>query len=1286
MSEAKAATISRELDLVLERPSSASWLGVMGMCLAILICAIGVNVQAQTGQGTINGSVSDTSGNVIVGAKVSVTSDSTKVTVNTSTNSDGIYVVQALNPGGYTVKVTAPSYEEKQVNGVIVSAGGKVTVDATLAIGATTSTVEVNAQATLLSTAPEVSTTVSQELVENLPYPERSAAGAVLLVPGVAGDPTAPGGVFSENAQVTTGQDIPGAAFTVGGATMGSSSIQLDGSDLTQASLPRTGVNLSGEMVSEVTAFTSGVTAIYGRTSGGVIVETSRSGTNEYHGEVSWRHTDPSFNAWPMGTTNADNQHETYLGGYFGGPVRIPRIYTGRGHNKTFFYAGYEPARIRIAQSYRGNLGTDADAAGQLHNNLGLLNSSILSSQGYAAAIAAPRIGGIYLNSTQNAQGFPNGPLGSAPPTELSGPSGLDDVSQQLANNSFAKYVMTLMPSPSHPGPYVVYDNAQGSYDNTGNNATYTRGVQNTDNRYSVRIDHNFNNNNQIFVRYTHEPLTGPRFFGVPNTNPADRVPEDKEYTSDIAMGYNWIISPKLVNNAHYSIMRVNNARTLVSSSLAQDFAGEYGLTPAVLGKGFPALGSLGTAINVGCAACGYIATDTNFDVGDILTLTTGKHLIQVGGARRWIESNEYDESSATGGQYTFSAVSTNSTGTSGGIGGLPIASFDLGMIGSFEESPVLVPGYYRWEYGAVFFQDAWRIFPNLTLNIGLRWEVETPRVEKYNNQALMVPSTMSNPLTAAFCFSGSCGLGRGLWPTNWHGYEPRVGFSYAPMAKATIRASYGLFRNPLTGFESADTPDPDFNVASKTVGLLTGGETANSPVDWITNPVGTLTSSYTALNGSRGPFTSSNGFNPIYVDQVSSVPYMQNWDLSLQYQPFQTTLFQVSYMGSKGTHLITELGLPKNVPTLATLQQNVQAGVNLGASATIGSGAPGVSGETVLQALNPYPYFANESMPQNYLRHSASSYNALYVNVTLRYHYGLSLLGSYSWSKALDNAEAVPNNTGGVWNIAPQNPYAPNSEWAISDFDVPSALKVGYTYALPFGAGKLVHGNGLVNQLIGDISTSGTFSLASGYPANVAMGVAGSFTSFTPKGTSPTPIGIAPGVTAPVCNSTYYCAGSALPSGYALRPNIVPGVPLINPSWRKNPYGFGGAAYTPYLNPAAFAPPGAVGSPLLGNAPRTLSDARWPRDGFFDMDAKKGFSIRERYKLLLTVTANNVFNHPVYFNNQQPSLESSQTNVISVAGAPNITYNRNTSNWQGYSTITAGLSRIVRVGAQFTF
>jgi hypothetical protein len=199
-------------------------------------------------------------------------------------------------------------------------------------------------------------------------------------------------------------------------------------------------------------------------------------------------------------------------------------------------------------------------------------------------------------------------------------------------------------------------------------------------------------------------------------------------------------------------------------------------------------------------------------------------------------------------------------------------------------------------------------------------------------------------------------------------------------------------------------------------------------------------------------------------------------------------------------------------------------------------------------------------------------------------------------------------------------------------------------------------------------------------------MGVAAAFTSFTPQGTSPTPIGIASGVTAPICNSTNYCAGSALPSGYTLRPNIIPGVPLINPNWKSNPYGFGGLAYTPHLNPAAFAPPGAVGNPLLGNAPRTLPNARWPRTFFFDMNARKGFNIRERYELELTVTANNVFNHPVYFNNQQPALESSQTNVTSVAGSPSITYNANTSNFQGYSTITAGLSRIVRVGAQFTF
>jgi len=1241
---------------------------------------------AQTGQGTITGRVTDNNGAVIPKATVQVVNDATNVLLSTETNTDGLYNIQSLNPGQYTVTVLSPGFDNQKVTKITISAAQTTNIDVVLKVGKSSQTVTVSAQASLLSTSTsQVSTTIDHQIVQNLPYPQSGALEAVLLAPGVTTSyPGTTGGISPEEPQVTTGDEEAGAQIAIGGAAAGTSSIQLDGSEITMASYPRAGINMSGPMVSEMTVITSGTPAMYGLTSGGQIVETSRAGTDQYHGTLFWRHNDPFFNAFPAGSTTPSNQHENFFGADIGGPVRIPKIYDGRGNNKTFFFVGFEPLRLRSSTGARGAWNTDADVAGQLHNTLHLLNSTILDSQGYAAALAAPRVGGVYVNSTVNGQGFPNGPLGSEPATQETGPSGLDDVSAELANNPFAQFVMSLLPTPSHPGPYVIYDNPQGTYDQSGHNASYLRGVVDVDNRYSVRIDHQFNNSNRIFARYTVEPISGPRYFGVVPSNPMNQVQADTNTSRDIAMGYTLILKSDLVNNFHYALMRSIENRTPPVSSLTEDFAAKYGLTPSTLGRGFPDVGSMDSfAYSIGNASY-FENVDQNFDLGDVITWTKGKHLIQLGGDTRWVQSNQYDTSYEFGGKYGFSATMTNTTGTSSGSGGSSLASLDLADINSYLAAPVEVPGYYRWRYYALFGQDDWRVFPNLTLNLGFRWGVETPRKEKFNNQAIMVPSTMANPTTAAFCFSGSCGLGQGLWPTNWYGFEPRVGFSYVPTPKTTVRAAYGLLRTPLTGYEN--TPDPDFNVASTTVGNQTGGTIPGSTVNYITNPVPKLVSSYTALNGSRGPFYSSEGFNPDFVNQTSAVPYMQNWNFSVQYEPTPSTLLQISYQGSKGTHLIGAFTGSKNVPTLATLQANVEAGVNLGGTAIVPAGDVGVKGESVLQALNPYPGFANESIPEIYPRYGASSYNSLSAEFVHRYGHGLSMIAYYAWSKSLDN---VPNDIGGtsfgnVQNAVAQDPHNAYGEWSVSAFDTPSLLKGGYNYQLPFGTGEEFQtGSRILNQIIGNISTSGIATWQSGMPYYVDMNVVSNFTSFTPKGQNPTPIGIAPGVTAPVCNTTSYCAGSALPSGYVLRPNLVPGQPLINPNWKKNPFGLGSGSTTPYLNAAAFAPPGAIGAPLLGNVSRTLAGARSPRSFFCDMNVTKGISFKDRYQMNLTAMATNVFNHTGYITNNTNTLESSQTNVTSGAGAPRITYTQDSGS---FAHINADGSRVFLIGAQFVF
>ena len=292
------------------------------------------------------------------------------------------------------------------------------------------------------------------------------------------------------------------------------------------------------------------------------------------------------------------------------------------------------------------------------------------------------------------------------------------------------------MPTPSNPGPYIHFYRSDGTWDNDGTNAFYSRGVSNTDNRYSIRIDHQFNNSNQVFGRYTYIPVIAHRYFALPISNILQSVPSDESYARNVALGYTHLFSDQLVNSFHFGYMR--NLRTASLRCLHRLWSPVWAY-PSHIRPGFPSLGSLSAA---GFTGVGYgignaaIQVDQNFLFGDDFTWTHGTHLFQFGVDVRRIQSNQYDLSGLTGGRYAFNANSVN-----GPLGaGSSLGAFILGNIGAYVNTPQSVPGYYRWHYYAAYFQDDWHVTHNLTLNLGLRYEVETPRARPAAIRASSVP------------------------------------------------------------------------------------------------------------------------------------------------------------------------------------------------------------------------------------------------------------------------------------------------------------------------------------------------------------------------------------------------------------------------------------------------------------------------------------------------------------------------------------------------------------------
>ena len=666
-----------------------------------------------------------------------------------------------------------------------------------------------------------------------------------------------------------------------------------------------------------------------------------------------------------------------------------------------------------------------------------------------------------------------------------------------------------------------------------------------------------------------------------------------------------------MINELKIMYSRNRSTRTLAPSSLEKDYAAEYGLMPAIAGMGFPKLNWSGYSVGPGVASMSG-QTDANFQVSNDVTWTKERHTIAFGVDIRRQQSNQYNSGGIYGGTYSFAPNQTNS----GSSGGNSLASFILGNISGYYNTPTPVPAYYRWHYASGYIQDDFKLRQTITLNFGMRYEFQTPRMEKYNQQGTFIPELTGTlngmPAKGAFCFSGNCGLSKSIWPANYKGFEPRFGISWAPNRFMTVRANYGMMRVPLTGY--GINPLPDFNVNSSSIGGNTGGVVSNQPVNYITNTVaGPLTSALSALQGSRGPFFTVQGVTIPYIDQTDAVPYIQQWGLTLQVMATRKTMVQAGYAGTVATHLISGSAPPQNFPNLDTLITQIKSGANFSTSSfknpygILQNGS--VINQNLMQALMPYQNFFNQSLNQTFYRQGRSNYHALLVGLTHRMSSGLSLQASFAWSKSIDNAggsQAVAISGSIHSSGTVQNPYNLSQERSVSSFDTPAKLTLGYNYRLPFGKGKMLSShNRVIDAIIGGWSTSGIFNTQSGMPFVVKAATTGYFVSTG--------------------------GGTALPTGISLRPDVVAGQPCMDSNWSSEfPFA------TPFLNLKYFAVPGSLNNPQLGNAPRVLTNCRSPRMASLNGSLVKKINLGRNEKRYLQLQGDfmNATNHPLFFWN----------------------------------------------------
>jgi hypothetical protein len=1196
---------------------------------------------AQTNRGGISGNVLDPSGATVPGASVTIINSGTNETRRLKASEKGSFIQENLDPVTYRIEVSAPGFKRGVVEGVKVDTSSIVTADVILQAGDVASEVTVTANATALNTeSGTLGQTISSRMLNDTPLPTRSVLDLAVTIGNVTGD------VGSSDPQLTGGAPLPGYNLQANGGRAGSTNMLADGINNTGVGLAREAVSFSPETVQEFTVQTNGFDAQYGKSGGGIISVTTKSGTNQLNGLALWYVRNPDANAAPFtqATVNrpVSNLRWNQFNGQLGGPVLIPKLYNGK--NRTFFFFAGEPRYQSDKQQQVASVPTDGMRTGDF-SNLVILNGqnawapASVQSKFPASAFLPNNNSTIYNQFVQVGNQFLIAPLATGAtyppfPGNKIPASMIDPVALKLMN-----YV------PKANTPYFLDSNGiledYVSYQFLTNNST----------RFNTKVDHNITSNNHLSFRWTVVPAVGisandPLY---PTNGNSGTYSKSAQYT----LADTQILSPRLVNELRIAYTRADFSGQLSPQydvKSGENLSLQYGL-PSLTKGGLPLIniydnGNSPANIGSQVSTLGY-NLEQQYEIADNVYWTRGSSTWKFGVDLSKALLNVESLYSIAGGNYQFRYVQTDQTGAAGtqsAIGGSPVASFLLGVPNSIVLANTAIPYYYRWSAAAGYVQNDWRVKRNLTLNMGVRYSLQLPRIEKNNLQGFLDPSLAKTiqlpkpcqlpdclPASAStglpvvtqatevpFAFSGYGGRSKYLTPIRWLDFEPRFGFAYTPtlpwLKSLVVRGGYGLSHAPLTGQNR--NPVPNFTTGAANYGE-TAGQTNTTPIplgDGTTGvPVTRLSSNPPYVpavapqqvlglvnNPSGLVYDAAVNFPGSVRGDETAVPYVQNWSLSLQRELGHHGVLEVSYAGSKGTHLFMPAVVLNNPPTsyLASL-----VNLNVKATTTVADplGRKNSSGGALTVPLYSLAsqYLGYSGMSSFYDASGNSSFHSALVSYRWQAPH-LTMYTNFRWSKSIDNAsDASPDKnsltTGSVGGGQYSFGATAASDRSVSTFNIPYAWNLVVVYDLPVGRGRMIGRNAWkpVDWVFGNWNVSGVERLTTGYP-------------FTPT----------------IASDNYIDTTHT----HEIRPNIVSGVPLVNPDWTRScPTG---NLCAPYVNYSAFELPPAG---QLGNAPRTIAGITGPLVQTLDLSVQKNIRLGEKRRLQFRVDALNVLNHPIF-------------------------------------------------------
>jgi Carboxypeptidase regulatory-like domain len=978
------------------------------LCLSIvplLLIALTLPGLAQTVTGTIRGTITDPSGAIVPNAKITITNSATGVQTSAITNQSGEYSIRFLQIGQYKLIVQAQGFEQATYGPFSLEIDQVAKIDIPLQVGSASTSVEVTEQfQPILDTEnATLGETFTENTIHNVPLNGLDFSQLTVYTPGaVSTGFNSYGGNNSMERSTNAGNEV-----SVNGNRQQSNNYLLDGQEINENINNTLGYGPSPEALEQVRVIAANPNAEFGNVNGGTVIAAMKSGSNSWHGSIFGYLKDYKLDANSWGNDNnvvplpKNPYTTTQFGGTFGGPIF---------HDKLFFFIDYLGFRNHTAGVTTATVATQAMRNGDLSN---------------LEAI------GVQLYDTTNIN-----PVTGQPTPYLNNQIPINNpVAQYLFSNTAAYPLPNNAPNPKDPSG--IYNNFVGP---SGSFATNDQG--------DAKVDWHFGSRDIMAFRYS-------QGYAADGTT-ADPLPVQFPSASnypDHFFDANWVhtFSPAIVNSftASYGRIRFNSGVTVDPSGIfglnGNNLVGIPSKPQLVAGfsaQNFSTQSANGAPSNFGANPTPEIFIDNIFGYSDNLTWQKGKHLLKFGGEfLRYQQNSFYPGNDGELGAFAYSGVYSSNPYGSGAQSAF--ADFILERANDVQIGDVTGrTGQRQWRDG-IYAQDDWKIRPNLTINLGLRWEFDQPIYEVNNKQANL------NLQTGQIVYAGVDGNSRALYDPVYTQFQPRVGFAYQATNRFVVRGGYGISSYlEGTGANLRLTQNPPFHTDFEQIGTSPskGGD-------------GSAYSPGVFFQTSNGFPTTSLPITTFYAWPKNLKAAMtQEFSLTTEYQVARNSTFQVGYIGILGHHL-TDPFWGNQDP------------------------APGVDG--------PYDSVVGEGGVLKITQtESASNYNALQAVFRQRLTNGLELTANYTFSKSLtDDIGFYGVSNIGSGQYYQQNAYDMRSEWGPSGMDTHHNISVTGVYDLPFGRGRMFGSNmnAVVNEVVGGWRLGGADVYYSGFPITVS-------------------------------------------------------------------------------------------------------------------------------------------------------------------------------------------------------